>query len=155
MRNFSSVKPRFAERLFFLTTVFAVIFVVTPIGFPTLVWARSKAKPAKQEVPTDPGYVYALAAASHFLHAWQTADLENGTVLLSDNIRHSHNADNLEEFFSSGDRAFEISRGKGHQGRYVFPVVLVTLRGSRVTRRASEIILIETGKNDWVVDKLP
>jgi len=149
MRNFSR----------FLTTVFvvilAVVFVVTPIGFPTPVWARSKAKPAKQENPTDPGYVYALAAASHFLHAWQTADLEDGMVLLSDNIRHSHNADKLEEFFSSGDRAFELSRGKGHQGRYVFPVVLVTLRGSHVTRRASEIILIESGKNDWVVDKLP
>jgi hypothetical protein len=145
MRNFPSL----------LTTVFAVMLAVASIGFPTPVWARSKAKPAKQEIPTDPGYVYALAAASHFLHAWQTADLEDGMVLLSDNIRHSHNADKLEDFFSSGDRAFEISRGKGHQGRYVFPVVLITLRGSHVTRRASEIILIETGKNDWVVDKLP
>jgi hypothetical protein len=151
MRNFSSVKPRFAAFLILLTTVFSVI----PVGFPTPVWARSKAKSAKQEIPTDPGYVYALAAASHFLHAWQTADLEDGMVLLSDTIRHSHNADKLEEFFSSGDRAFEISRGKGHQGRYVFPVVLVTLRGSHVTRRASEIIVIESGKNDWVVDKLP
>jgi hypothetical protein len=151
MRNLSSVKPRFAACLFLLTILYAVI----PVGLPTPLWARAKAKPAKQEIPNDPGYVYALAAASHFLHAWQTADLEDGMVLLSDNIRHSHNADKLEEFFSSGDRAFEISRGKGHPGRYVFPVVLLTLRGSRVTRRASEIILVETGKNDWVVDKLP
>jgi hypothetical protein len=100
--------------------------------------------------------VFALAAANHFLHAWQTADLENGMVLLSDSIRHSQNADKLEQFFSNGkDRAFEIARGHGHPGRYSFPVVLVTLRGSHVTRKFSEIVVLETGKNDWVVDKLP
>jgi len=110
----------------------------------------------KQGNPSDPGYVFDLAAASHFLHAWQTADLEAGTVELSDSIRHSQNADKLEEFFSTGtDRAFEISRGHGHQGRYSFPVVLLTVRDSHVTRKSSEIILVETGKNDWVVDKLP
>ena len=114
---------------------------------------KSSAKPAD---PSDPGYVLALAAANHFLHAWQSADLENGTVLLSDGIRHSHNADKLEQFFSSGtDRGFEIARGHGHSGRYSFPVVLVTSRGSKITRKSSEIILLETGKNDWVVDKLP
>lgn len=118
--------------------------------------ARSHKNPPKQEVPPEPGYVFALGAANRFLHAWQSADLENGTVLLSDGIRHSHNADKLEDFFSSGkDRGFELSRGHGHAGRYSFPVVLVTTQGSHVTRKSSEIILIETGKNDWVVDKLP
>jgi hypothetical protein len=122
----------------------------------TPVWAGSNSHSAKQSIPTDPGYVFALAAASHFLHAWQTGDLGDGMVLLSDGIRHSQNADKLEQFFSSGtDRAFEITRGHGHQGQYSFPVVLFTLRGSRVTRRSSEITLVETGKNDWVVDKLP
>ena len=53
-------------------------------------------------------------------------------------------------------RVLEITRGRGHPGRYSFPVVLVTPRGSsHVARRFSEIILVETGKNDWVVDKLP
>jgi hypothetical protein len=101
--------------------------------------------------------VFALAAANHFLHAWQTGDLENGMVLLSDSIRHSQNADKLEQFFSNAtDRAFEITRGHGHQGRYSFPVVMVTPRGSsHVTRRSSEIVMVETGKNDWVVDRLP
>jgi hypothetical protein len=100
--------------------------------------------------------VFALAAADHFLHAWQTGDPENGMVLLSDRVRHSQNADKLEQFFSHGtDRAFEIARGHRHHGRYSFPVVLVTPRGSHVTRRFSEITLVETGKNDWVVDKLP
>jgi hypothetical protein len=120
------------------------------------VWAGSHSHPAKQETPSEPGYVFALAAANHFMHAWQTGDLENGMVLLSDGIRHSQNADTLEQFFSSGtEHTFEIARGHGHQGRYIFPVILVTLRGSHVTRRSSEIIMAETGKNDWVVDKLP
>ncbi len=105
----------------------------------------------------DPSYVFALGAANHFLHAWQTGDLENGTVMLSDGIRHSQNADKLEQFFSGGtERSFEIARGHGHKGRYSFPVVLVTPRGSsHVRRKFSEIILVETGKNDWAVDKLP
>jgi hypothetical protein len=122
----------------------------------TPLWARTRNHPAKPEAPSDPGYVYALAAATHFLHAWQTADLEAGTVLLSDGVRQSQNSDKLEELFSSGtNRAFEIARGHGHQGLYSFPITLVTLHGTRVTRKASEIVLIETGKNDWVVDKLP
>jgi len=118
--------------------------------------ARSSSHPAKQADVSDPGYVLALAAANHFLHAWQTGDVENGMVLLSDHIRRTQNPDQLEEFFSTGqDRAFEITRGHGRPGRYSFPVVLVTSRGARVTRKFSEIILVETGKNDWVVDKLP
>ena len=139
------MKIRLVTCLFLLS-----VFLTTPVG------ARSKVHPAKQENLSDPGYVFALAAANHFLHAWQTGDLEDGTVLLSDGIRHSQNADKLEQFFSNAkDRGFEITRGHGHQGRYTFPVVLVTSRGSHITRRSSEIILLETGKNDWVVDKLP
>jgi hypothetical protein len=145
MTNSLSVKIRFAY------LVLLTVFLTTPV------WAGSKGHPAKQENPSDPAYVLALAAANHFMHAWQTGDLENGTVQLSDGIRHSQNADALEQFFSSGvERAFEITRGHGHQGHYSFPVVLVTPRGSsHVTRKFSEIVLVEAGKNDWVVDKLP
>lgn len=121
-----------------------------------LVWAGSRSRPAKQEVTPEPGYVLALAAADRFLEAWKTGDLENGMVLLSDKIRHSHDVDKLEEFFSNGkDRAFEIARGHGHKGRYSFPVVLVSADGRHVTRRSSKIALVDAGKNDWVVDKLP
>ena len=145
MTNSLCVKIQFAACLFLLAV------------FPTApVWARSHSHSA-EEGPLDPGYVFALTAANHFLNAWQTGDLETGMVLLSDGLRHTQNADKVEQFFSSGkDRAFEITRGHGHQGRYSFPVVLVTPRGSsHVKRRFSEIILVETGKNDWVVDKLP
>ncbi len=135
--------------------------------FPaSLAWAGPHGHPAQPSDLSDPGYVFALAAANHFLYAWQTADLEAGMVLLSDGIRHSQNPDKIERFFStpnsssnsnssSKDRAFEIARGHGHKGRYSFPVVLVTPRGSHVTRKSSEVVLVETGKNDWVVDKLP
>ena len=61
----------------------------------------------------------------------------------------------LEELFSSGsDRAYEIGRGQGHPGRCRFPVVLVTKTGG-LHRACSGIIVVHTGKNDWVVDKLP
>jgi hypothetical protein len=106
--------------------------------------------------PTDPGYVFALATANRFLHAWQSGDLETGMVLLSDRIRHSQDPEKLEQFFSGdADRAFEITRGQGNRGRYRFATVLVTAAGLRVRRRYAEIIVVNTGKNDWVVDKLP
>ena len=144
-RNSLSVKIRVAAYLFLLT------------AFPTvLIWARSHGHLAKQNAASDPGYALALGAANHFLHAWQTGDIESGMVLLSDRVRHSQNADNLEQFFSNAtDRAFEIARGHGYKGRYSFPVVLVTRRGSHLELRSSEIILVDAGKNDWVVDKLP
>ena len=119
---------------------------------------RSHPHSTKQEVPTDAGYVFALAAANHFLHAWQTGDLESGMVLLSDGLRHSQNADQMEDFFSNAKtkiRSFEITIGHGHPGRYTFPIVLVTPHGSHIARKFSEITVIEAGKNDWVVDKLP
>jgi hypothetical protein len=33
--------------------------------------------------------------------------------------------------------------------------VLVSTKGGRVERRSSVMILMLSGKNDWVVDKLP
>jgi hypothetical protein len=137
----------------------ACLFLLTLLTAP--LWAATRTHAAKDTAPSDPSYVFALAAANHFMHAWQTGDLENGMILLGDGIRHTQNADKLEQFFSNSkdndnDRAFEITRGHGHDGRYTFPVVLVTLRSSsRLTRKFSEITLVETGKNDWVVDKLP
>jgi hypothetical protein len=119
---------------------------------------RSHPHSPKQEIPSDSGYVFALAAANHFLHAWQTGDLESGMVLLSNGLRHSQNAEQMEDFFSGTStkiRSFEITRGHGNPGRYTFPIVLVTPKGNHITRKFSEITVIEAGTNDWVVDKLP
>ena len=100
------------------------------------------------------------------MYAWQAGELGNGMALLSDSIRHAQTAGEIERFFSAEtDRAFEIGKGSGNRGRYSFPVVLLSLNASArsdlpaeakvVSRRSSNIILVRTGKNDWVVDKLP
>ncbi len=124
--------------------------------FAMSAWARPRTQRAQTAIPTDPSYVSALAAANRFMHAWQTGDLENGMILLSDSIRHSQNADKLESFFSvTAERAFEIGAGHGNRGRYIFPVVLVATKTARVARQASRITMVDIGKNDWVVDKLP
>jgi hypothetical protein len=135
----------------------ASLFLLT-IFLPTPAFSHSHPHSTKQEIPTDPGYVFALAAANHFLHAWQTGDLESGLVLLSDGLRHSQNADQMEDFFSNAGvkiRSYEITTGHGYSRHYTFPIVLITPKGNHITRKFSEITLIEAGKNDWVVDKLP
>ena len=118
-------------------------------------YARSHSRPAKPQ-PPGPEYVFALAAANRFLYAWQTGDLEHATVQLSDHIRRSQTASQLEQYISSTkDRAFEIAGGRKIKSGYSFPVVLVTSAGDNSARKFSAIMLVATGKNDWLVDKLP
>jgi hypothetical protein len=66
----------------------------------------------------------------------------------------------VEKFFStSGPSAYEVGRGKPlKRGRYEFPVVLMSGAGKdgRTRRlRFSSIIVVNTGNNEWAVDKLP
>jgi hypothetical protein len=121
-------------------------------------WAAGGHKRHRSAAAAPPGsqYVFALAAANKFLHAWQTDDLETGMVLLSDRIRHSQDPEKFEHFFSgSNDRAFEIGRAQSTRGRYRFTVVLMTIAGEKSHRRFSDMVVINSGKDDWVVDKLP
>jgi hypothetical protein len=104
----------------------------------------------------EPQYLLALATANRFLNAWQTGDLETGTLLLSDQARRSRTAESLEKVFArESSRAFEISHGKCDHGACHFPVVMLSGDGTQVRRKFSEIVLIDTSKNDWVVEKLP
>ncbi len=107
----------------------------------------------------DGGYVLALAAADHFLQAWQAGDPENGMVLLTAHAKEAVNADMVAKFFSNPkSSAYEIERGKLlRRGRYEFSVVLVTgtAKEIHVRRRFSSIVVVNTGNNDWAVDKLP
>ena len=105
----------------------------------------------------EPGYVSALAAADHFLQAWQSGDVENGMALLSSHAKEKATTDVVEKFFSNaGPSAYEIGRGKlVKRGRYEFPVVLVSTSMNHARRRFSSIVIVDTGKNDWAVDKLP
>ena len=107
----------------------------------------------------EPGYIEALAAADHFLQAWQSGDIGNGTALLTSHSKEKATTDVLENFFD-GSRlsAYEVGRGKLiKRGRYEFPVVLVSAneKGSHVRRRFSNVVVVDTGHNDWAVDKLP
>ena len=131
------------------------VAVVLLLALPA--WgAGSHRNRPNRPAPADSGYVFALATANRFLYAWQMGDLETGMVLLSDPVRHSQNPEKLERLFAAGSgRSYEIARGKGNRGRYSFPLVLVSTQGSQVRRRLSEIVVVNTGKNDWAVDKLP
>lgn len=119
----------------------------------------AKGKPRRATVsPPDAAQVAALATANHFLRAWQTGDLETGLLLLTDAARQDSSEDNLRSYFSTSLlRAFEVHRGKLlRAGRYSFPVVLLeTSAPRRARRRYSDIIVINTGDNDWAIDKLP
>jgi hypothetical protein len=136
-----------------LTSSILYLFLFMPLfALPSA--ARNRPAPTQ-----DPGYIEALATADHFLQAWQSGDIGNGTALLTSHSKEKATTDVLESFFaSSGISAYEIGRGKLiKRGRYEFPVVLVSAneKSSHVRRRFSSIVVVDTGHNDWAVDKLP
>ena len=77
-------------------------------------------------------------------------------MMLTDEARQRVSPDKLQDFFSPGDRAaYEIQRGRRlNGGEYAFPVVLF---GSSPNSqpRASRLVIMRTGKNDWAVSRLP
>ena len=116
-------------------------------------WA-GKTRPAST---LDSGYVSALAAADHFLQAWQSGDREQGMALLTSHVKEVSSTETMERFFSgSTASAYEIGRGKWlKRGRYEFPIVLVTSAKNNPRRRFLSVVIVNTGNNDWAVDKLP
>jgi hypothetical protein len=108
----------------------------------------------------DQDYSLALLTANRFLHARQIQDEETGILMLTDTVKKHSSVDQLQMYFSgSAQQAFEISRGKRlRPGYYTFPVtVFDSLASDRKKTRLhfSRIVVIQTGKNDWAVDKLP
>jgi hypothetical protein len=114
---------------------------------------------SRREAALNPEYVAALSAADRFLQAWQSNDTENGVALLTSGAKNVATTDGIDRFFANrAPSAYEIGRGKRlKHGRYEFPVVLVLSAGnqSRVRRRISTLMMVNTGSNDWAVDKLP
>lgn len=139
---------RAAFRLQLTSLALCVSALVSPLA--------AKTRPA---AALGPDYLPALAAADRFLQAWQSGDVENGMALLTSHAKEKATTDVLETFFSnSGPAAYEIDRGKLlKRGRYEFPVVLVpdAAKNGHARRRFSSIIVVNTGNNDWAVDKLP
>jgi len=144
-RRLSGRRPAFPFQL--LSLILGASLLLTPLA------AKTRPAPA-----LDPGYVAALAAVDHFLQAWQSGDVENGMVLLTSNAKEKATTEVVESFLSNpAPSAYEIGRGKlMKDGRYEFPVVLVTIsKNNHTRRRFSSIIVVNTGNNDWAVDKLP
>lgn len=151
-----SSAPRIRTEAHRCTKIGLTVILILAVAAPAAARGQRKHTPSPDQAPTGPGYVAALSVANRFLYAWQVGDLETGMVLLSDQIRHSQNPEKLERFFTAASsRSYEIARGKGNHSRYGFPVILISVPGAGIRRRASEIVVIRTGKSDWVVDKLP
>ena len=115
-------------------------------------------KPKASAPPSDPNYVAALATANRFLAAWQNHDQEAGLPLLTNRAKHQSSEAEIDALFSdSAARAFEIFHGRQlSHDRYLFPVLLLQTSAPAHTRRKfTRILIVNTGKNDWAVDKLP
>jgi hypothetical protein len=117
--------------------------------------AASRARPKSSATGAD--YAHALAAADRFLQAWQGGDIETGIVMLSSDAKNNTNRDELDQLFaSSAPAAYEIDHGKLlRRGRYEFPIVLLATSPKRPQRRFSTIVVLNTGNNDWAIDKVP
>ena len=78
-------------------------------------------------------------------------------MMLSDSARQNLSPENLQSFFSPGpDAAYEITRGKrANSIAYEFPVVLFGASSAPSHPRVCTMIVTRSGKNEWVVDKLP
>jgi hypothetical protein len=124
---------------------------------PARASARTK---AHIPVPCDPDYISALAAANHFLHAWQSEDHETSLIMLTNAAKQHTSEEGLQEFFSGGPKAaFEIGHGsKMRAGRYMFPITLFALEADprkSTHPHHTQMIVTRTGKDDWAIDKLP
>ncbi|MGA2390158.1 MAG: hypothetical protein ABSF97_14410 [Candidatus Sulfotelmatobacter sp.] len=139
----------FCRQILRLAILPVVLFLCVPALF-------SRSEVRNQSV-LNSNYVPALAAADHFLQFWQAGDKENGIALLSSHAKTKVTADGLDQFFSNPVSAYEIGRGTlMKDGRYEFAVALVEAAANRrARRRFSSIIVVNTGNNDWAVDKLP
>jgi hypothetical protein len=118
--------------------------------------AANRTAPARSSA-TGADYIRALAAADRFLQAWQGEDVETGTVLLTSHAKETINQDELDRLFTnSAPGAYEIEHGKLlRRGCYEFPIVLLNASAIKPKRHFASIVVLNTGHNDWAVDKLP
>ena len=118
-------------------------------------WARKhKATP---NAP-DASYPAALAVADHFLIAWQNNDPSAAMPLITNHAKQLATEEGIDKLFSGPtDRAFEIPHANSARaGRYAFSAVLLqTDTEGHLHRQFVNFVVINTGKNDWAVDKLP
>ena len=138
--------------LFHFACLITFLFV---LATSHLAWAKKHPIAARG---TEANYISALNIANRFLEAWRNNDPSAAMPLLTNHAKQQSTEDGIDKLFDGpSTRAVEITRGKAlRAGRYSFPLVLLQTDGSGHTRRKfGEIVILNTGKNDWAVDKLP
>jgi hypothetical protein len=120
--------------------------------------ASLKSKPRGTAI--DQNYVAALATAHRFLQAWENHDQETAVLLLSDAARKHVSDEQFTTFIETeAPAAYEITRGrKIRAGLYAFPVALFPPSNQprhAIHPRYSELMILNTGKDGWAIDKLP
>jgi hypothetical protein len=124
-----------------------------------LIFAVPSPGKSKTAPPVDPDYVYALATANHFLHAWQTQDQETAILLLSDRLKQRTSESSLDALLTSAiskPQSFEIGRGKKlAPGRYQFPIALFQAKAKWTHPQTAALVVVKNSNNDWAIDKLP
>ena len=145
--------PRPSCTLFVLAGLFSVVLLLSAP-------ASARVPRAKPATALGREYRAALAAADRFLHAWQSQDQETGLLMLSDSAKRHASEDELAEFFAAGQgAAYEIGRGKQMKGgRFAFPVTLYLAAAAKEHSpppRYSVMVITRSGKDDWVIDRLP
>lgn len=139
---------------FILTCCFVLFALRNFVGTPTACFGE----PANKSTPhLASDYIPALSAVDHLLQAWQSGDIESGLALLTAHAKQSISREDLDQLFSNArPKAYEIGRGKlVKSGLYEFGVVLAERYGHSVRRRFATVVVLNTGNNDWAVDKLP
>ena len=137
--------------------------VLHGVMFLLLCWlpatAAGKSK-SQRTTSVDQNYVAALATAHHFLQAWETHDQETAVLLLSDAARKHVSDEQLTNFLDEeAPAAYEIAHGrKIRAGLYAFPIALFPQSSEprrAIHPRYANLIILNTGKNGWAIDKLP
>ena len=135
---------------------FAASVLLLSLSAVSILAARTKTHRNPQ---ADRDYVSALGTADHFLQAWLIRDHESGLLLLADQAKDHTSAERLEQYFSpesSSRRAYQIGRGrKLRAGRYTFPVVLFEDGTAAPRTRNSQIVIVRSSNDDWVVERIP
>ncbi len=144
--------------------VLAVAFLLAmglALSAPSLAKARKHKPPVQPKAATQPNdahYIAGLATANRFLAAWQSNDQPAALPLLTKRAKQQSTEEGVDQFFSGSSlRGFEITHGLAlRPGRYQFPIVLLQVDDAGHThRRMSDVIVTNTGGNDWAVDRLP
>ena len=141
-----------------LSPIRLVCLLALAIGLCASPLAWGKKHKVAAVAPADSDYLASLSAANRFLAAWQSNDQAAALTLMTNRAKQQATEEGLDKFFSgSSARAFEITRRRAlRQGRCQFSVALLQADGwGRTRRRFADLVVVNTGKNDWAVDKLP